>query len=179
MKIVNKNYSLIIVGPLLGFFVDKKGALFFLRIVSLILMVPGILLTFFTTNTIIFMGSFVISVLGLVSTIVCYGPYIMEIYGIQESVILGGIMNIFSRFSEVITTIVAFVVSLFYNKEEILLPYRIMYIVGSGCCLLSFILLMFEKKDKFNYDDNNVDNNDIKEDLGDIVENGRFTEVNV
>ena len=65
MKIVNKNYSLIIVGPLLGFFVDKKGALFFLRIVSLILMVPGILLTFFTINTIIFMGSFVISVLGL------------------------------------------------------------------------------------------------------------------
>ena len=88
-------------------------------------------------------------------------------------------MNIFSRFSEVITTIVAFVVSLFYNKEEILLPYRIMYIVGSGCCLLSFILLMFEKKDKFNYDDNDVDNNDIKEDLGDIVENSRFTEANV
>ena len=104
-------------------------------------MVPGILLTFFTTNTYIFMGSFVISVLGLVSTIVCYAPYIMEIYGIQESVILGGIMNIFSRFSEVITTIVAFVVSLFYNKEEILLPYRIMYIVGSDepftshCCV--------------------------------------------
>ena len=171
--------ALIIVGPLLGFFVDKKGALFFLRIVSLILMVPGILLTFFTTNTYIFMGSFVISVLGLVSTIVCYAPFIMEIYGIQESVILGGIMNIFSRFSEVITTIVAFVVSLFYNKEEILLPYRIMYIVGSGCCLLSFILLMFEKKDKFNYDDNDVDNNDIKEDLGDIVENSRFTEANV
>ena len=138
--------ALIIVGPLLGFLVDKKGALFFLRIVSLILIIPGILLTFFTKNTYVFMVSFVISVLGLVSTIVCYSPFIMDIYGIQESVILGGIMNVFSRFSEVITTIVAFVVSLFYNKEEILLPYRIMYIVGSGCCLLSFILLMFEKK---------------------------------
>ena len=44
-----------------------------------------------------------------------------------------------------------------------------MYIVGSGCCLVSFILLMFEKKDKFNYEDEN------KEDLGNIVENGRFT----
>ena len=75
----------------------------------------------------------------------------MEIYGIQESVILGGIMNIFSRFSEVITTIVAFVVSLFYNKEEILLPYRIMYIVGAVCCVLSFILVLFERKKKFNY----------------------------
>ena len=97
----------------------------------------------------------------------------MDIYGIQESVILGGIMNIFSRLSEVITTVVAFVFSFFYNKEEIILPYQIMYLIGSGCCLLCFILLMFEKKEQFNYDDED------KEDLGNIVENGRFTEAQV
>ena len=93
----------------------------------------------------------------------------MDIYGIQESVILGGIMNVFARLGDVITTLVAFVFSFFYNKEEIIFPYQIMYIVGSGCCLVSFILLMFEKKNKFNYEDEN------KEDLGNIVENGRFT----
>ena len=165
--------ALIVVGPLIGFFVDKKGPLNFLRISSLVLMVPGLLLTFFIKNTYIFMVSFIISVLGLVSCIVCIAPFIMDIYGIQESVILGGIMNIFSRLSEVITTVVAFVFSFFYNKEEIILPYQIMYLIGSGCCLLCFILLMFEKKEQFNYDDED------KEDLGNIVENGRFTEAQV
>ena len=148
---------------------DKNGPLIFLRISSLVLIIPGILLTFFTKNTYIFIVSFVISVLGLVASLTCVAPFIMDIYGIQESVILGGIMNVFARLGDVITTLVAFVFSFFYNKEEIIFPYQIMYIVGSGCCLVSFILLMFEKKDKFNYE---VEN---KEDLGNIVENGRFT----
>ena len=144
--------AIIIVGPLLGFFVDKKGPLFFLRISNVVLVIPGLLLTFFTKNSIIFIVSFVISVLGLVSSMVCIAPYLMDIYGIQESVILGGIMNVFARLGDVITTVVAFVFSFFYNKEEIIFPYQIMYIVGSGCCLVSFILLIFEKKDKFNYE---------------------------
>ena len=81
-------------------------------------------------------------------------------------------MNVFAKIADVITTVVAFVISFFYNKEEILVPYRIMYMVGSGCCVVSFILLMFEKRDKFDYGDED------KEDLGDIVEKGRFTEIN-
>ena len=164
--------AMIVVGPLLGFFVDKKGPLIFLRIATVILIIPGILLTFFTKNTIAFIVSFVVSVLGLVSSMVCIAPFMMDVYGIQESVILGGIMNVFAKIADVITTVVAFVISFFYNKEEILVPYRIMYMVGSGCCVVSFILLMFEKRDKFDYGDED------KEDLGDIVEKGRFTEIN-
>ena len=160
--------AIIIVGPLLGFFVDKKGPLIFLRISNVVLVIPGLLLTFFTKNSIIFIVSFVISVLGLVSSMVCIAPYLMDIYGIQESVILGGIMNVFARLGDVITTVVAFAISFFYNKEEIIVPYRIMYIVGSVCCVISFILLMFEKKDKFNYGDED------KEDIGDLTKSGKF-----
>ena len=165
--------AIVIIGPLLGFFVDKKGPLIFLRIATLILVIPGILLTFFTKNSVIFIISFAISILGLVSSMVCIAPYIMDIYGIQESVILGGIMNIFAKISDVITTVVAFVISFFYNKEEIIFPYRIMYIVGSCCCLVSFILLIFEKKDKFDYGDYGDENNDG---IGSIVKNDTFSE---
>ena len=160
--------AIIIVGPLLGFFVDKKGPLIFLRISNVVLVIPGLLLAFFTKNSIIFIVSFVISVLGLVSSMVCIAPYLMDIYGIQESVILGGIMNVFARLGDVITTVVAFAISFFYNKEEIIVPYKIMYIVGSVCCVISFILLMFEKKDKFNYGDED------KEDIGDLTKSGKF-----
>ena len=111
--------ALIIFGPILGIITDKKGPLIILRITTLLCMIPGILLTFFTRNPIIFVTSFIIAALGITSTIVIFAPLIMEIYGIQESVILVGIMGIFSRISEVITTVAGFVFSLFYSKDEI------------------------------------------------------------
>ena len=164
-----QSFALVLVGPILGTFVDKKGPLNLLRIGSLICMIPGLLLTFFTRNTLAFTVSFVISVLALITIVVCFAPFIMEVYGIQESVILGGIMSVFSKLSEVITTVVAFVISLFYSKDEIIKPYQIMYITGVGCCLLSFVLLMFESMEKHKYEED-------REDLGNLVANGRFTE---
>ena len=164
--------ALIIVGPIFGFIVDKRGPLNLLRIASLVCMVPGILLTFFIENTIIFISSFIISVLALVAIMVCFVPFIMEVYGIQESVIIGGIMNIFAKLSEVITTVSAFVISFYYTKDEIEKPYKVMYIIGSGLCFLSFILLIFEHNKKHDYEQND-------EDLGNLVEKGRFTVVSV
>ena len=164
-----QSFALVLVGPILGIFVDKKGPLNLLRIGSLLCMIPGLLLTFFTRNTFVFTVSFVISVLALVTVIVCFAPFIMEVYGIQESVIIGGVMNVFSKLSEIITTVGAFVISLFYSKDEIIRPYQIMYITGAVCCLLSFVLLMFESMEKYNYKED-------EEGLGNLVENGRFTE---
>ena len=135
-------------------------------------MIPGILLTFFVRNTIIFISSFIIAALALTSTIVTFAPFIREIYGIQESVILGGIMGIFSKLSEITTTVSGFVISLFYTKDEIIKPYQLMYLTGSGLCFLSFILLFFENKEKYDYDK-------IEEDLGNLVEKGRFTVASV
>ena len=164
--------ALILIGPVLGIIVDKKGPLILLRITTLGCMVPGLLLAFFTENTVIFISSFALAILVLVSTIVSFAPFIMEVYGIEESVILGGIMGVFSKLSEVSTTVSAFVFSFFYSKEDIEKPYKLMYLIGSGVCLLSFILLLFEIKEKFDY-------NEKEEDLGTIVDKGRFTEVNV
>ena len=47
-----------------------------------------------------------------------------------------------------------------------------MYIIGSGLCFLSFILLIFEHNKKHDYEQND-------EDLGNLVEKGRFTVVSV
>ena len=103
-------------------------------------------------NTWIFMLAFIINVLGVSGLIVGLGPLIIDIYGIQESVILGGIINSFSRLSEIISTITAFIISFYYKTvEELKIPYRILYMISSICCLLSTILLLFESKEKFNY----------------------------
>ena len=79
-------------------------------------MVPGILLASFMQNSVIFITSFAISIISIALSMGATFPYIMESYGIQESVMLGGIIIMFSRVSDAIITIVAFVISLFYDK---------------------------------------------------------------
>ena len=162
--------SIIIIGPFLGIIVDKKGPLNLLRLTSIVCMFPAILLTFFLNNSFIFIISFMLAVMSLISSAVGFSPFIMETYGIEESVILGGIINTFSKISEAITTVSAFIISLIYSKEEIEKPYRIMYVIGFAFCLLSLILLIFENKEKFDYGKK-------EEDFGDLVEKERFTDV--
>ena len=159
--------ALILIGPILGFISDKKGPLPLVRISAVICMIPGILLTFFTDKTPIFISSFVISILGLICGLIGFAPFMMEIYGIQESVIIGGAINVFAKISEIISTVSAFVISKFYTKEEIIKPYKIMYLSGAICCGISFLLLLFENDKKFVYDED-------KENLGAIVEKERI-----
>ena len=89
-----------------------------LRIVSISCILPSILLTFFMENDFIFISCFVIYVLDITGLMVSFGPFIMEIYGIQESVILGGIMNGFSKFGDLITTEGAFAYSLVCETKD-------------------------------------------------------------
>ena len=142
---------ILIFGPIIALIVDKKGPLLLLRISIIFMIIPCILLTFFTENTIFFVGSTVMVIIAVSGEELSFSPLIMEIYGIQESIVIGGIMDIVSKISSIITTISGFVISQYYKGLEILTPYRIMYIVGAVCCVLSFILVLFERKKKFNY----------------------------
>ena len=161
---------IILIGPIFGIISDKKGPMIILKISSIVSMIPGILLLFFIDNTILFIISFVFIALGLVSKMVSFNPLLMEIYGIQESVILGGIINGFGKIGEIITTVSAFVISFFYSNDEIKTPYKIIFISGSVCCTISFILLYFESNKKFDYKEENID------DIGKLIDNRVLTE---
>ena len=155
--------SVLMIGPCLGFLVDKKGPLLILRISSIINIIPGILLALFMSNSFIFISSLVLYILNLTGFMVSFGPFIMEVYGIHESVILGGIINGFSKIADIITTVSAFSFSLVCadakdesgeNDEKGCLKkrYKYMYFISAICCLISALLLFFEKKEKFKYE---------------------------
>jgi hypothetical protein len=161
----------LILGPILGILVDKKGGLIILRIVSISCILPSILMTFFMENDFIFIFCFVVYVIDITGLMVCFGPFIMEVYGIQESVILGGIMNGLSKFGDIITTVAAFVFSLVCETKDeegkdtsdktcLKQKYAIMYFISGICCCLSSLMLFFEKRDKFIYD-NEIPNEEI------------------
>ena len=169
--------AIIIIGPIFGILSDKKGPLLILRISSIVSILPGVLLLFFIDNTVLYMISFVFIAIGLVSKMVSFNPFLMEIYGIRESVILGGIINGIGKVGEVITVVAAFVISFKYSGNEIKTPYKIIFIVGSACSLLSLILLLFESKKKFEYVDD-MDTLDLLIDNDYITENEQNNGIN-
>ena len=162
--------SIIIIGPIFGIISDKKGPMIILRISSIVSIAPGILLFFFIDNSVLYIISFVLIAIGLVSKMVSFNPLLMEIYGIQESVILSGIINGLGKVGEIITTVSAFVISFYYSKDEIKTPYKIIFVSGSVCSIISFLLLCFESNKKFISEEDNIDG------IGKLVDNERITE---
>ena len=149
--------AILILSPILGILVDKKGPLLLLKILAIASIIPGVFLTFFMSYTVVFITCFVLYVLTLVALSVSFGPFIMEVYGIQESVILGGIINGFSKFSDLITTVSAFGFSIDCEKAEkekdcLKSRYAVMYFISAICCGISSILLFFENRNKFEYE---------------------------
>ena len=114
-------------------------------------------------NIFVFIGCLMLDELALVGLSVGFHTFIMEIFGIQESVILGGVINLFSKISEIIITVTAFVVSFFYTKVELEIPYKFIYIICTCLCLISIIIIFIENKEKYNYNNDNSDNDSGEE----------------
>ena len=82
----------------------------------------------------------------------------MEVYGIRESVILGAVLAGGNIIAEILTTILAFVIPFYYTTEELKEPYKIVYLVGIITTSLSFVIFLFERGKKFDYE---VDTSDL------------------
>ena len=158
---VFQTLTVVIIGPILGLIVDKKGPLIIMIIASVSCIIPNILVTFYMDVTFIFISAYIISILGVVELAISFGPFIMEVFGIQESVILGGIITGISKIGDVITTVTAFIVSLpndeemnnpELKKENVKKAYKVLYLISAISCCMSTILLFFESKEKFNYE---------------------------
>ena len=175
--------------PTLGKGVDKKGPLPFLRIISIVCIIPGILLAFLMENTYVFISAFIIFVIGITGLMMTLAPFIMEVYGIQESVILGGFISGFTKISDIIATVVPFLFSIFCKDDDnkdmeedcLKKNYAIMYIISSISCGISTLLLFFETNDKYIYKEVKSEEPLLNEENEDIIimpPDNNFTEEN-
>ena len=145
----------LILNPIIGILVDKKGPLIFIKIASIFSIPPAFILAFFMENNIIFLVDILIYICILLVLGLSFSRFIMNVYGIQESVILSGIIILLSKISEIITSITAFIFSLVCDKDKKCLKskYKIMYIICGVCSVIGFLLVIFETEDKFIYTD--------------------------
>ena len=148
---LSQGIGMILVGPIFGFLSDKKGPLLILKISAFISIIPGIILFFFTKNIYLFMISFVIVAISSIAKSISLHPFLMEIYGINESVVLVGINSGISFLGEGAILATIFILSFRYKGIDIAVPYKYLFIGGSVCGLLSFVLFLIENKNKFEY----------------------------
>ena len=140
--------------PIWGCLIDQIGAKIILTINCCLCLILGILLIFsinFPFLYILSIGITVINVQGLNTAI---NTHILDIFTIKYSLEIGGLITLFIGLTGIISSILSFVISLFYTeKDELKTSYRIIYICGTIVVVIGLILNNFESGEKFNFDD--------------------------
>ena len=143
--------------PIWGCLIDQIGAKIILTINCCLCLILGILLIFsinFPFLYILSIGITVINVQGLNTAI---NTHILDIFTIKYSLEIGGLITLFIGLTGIISSILSFVISLFYTeKDELKTSYRIIYICGTLLVVIGLILNNFESGEKFNFDDKDL-----------------------
>jgi MFS family permease len=167
LGIVN-SLSLIIISPLFGHLTDKIGTKI---ILSFIIILNGLISFgfgfFIDYNLMYIILNFSIHIVfsGFLTSM---NPHIMHIFGLKNSIILIGINGIFSTFSNIISSLTAFIISKYYHGTTITIPYKFCFFIGGFLNIISFILIMYDNDVPFDYNDDLQKNN---------LENGNETEL--
>ena len=171
--VFSSSIILLILGPFIGCYADKKSIFLVLKITTFITPIAGIFLIIFYKNETLFIICYILITLSFTGYNVSFLPFIVRIYGIQQSVILYGIINFFNYLINIITYVSADKIYSKYDKNKIPTnELRIMFIIGTILSIISVVLVLFEKNDKFEF--NEEDSN-----LGNIIEKDEESRENI
>ena len=168
----------LIVAPLIGLIVDKYGAIYILRILCLLRLTIGILMSLFLNN------SYFLFILALASEVsevtqkYAFTSYLYNIFGFEYSIEIQGMIGIGDGFSNLFSAIMSFLICYFtqqYSFDSLILPYRYLFLFGSLLSVISFVLLLFENEEKFHYEDNYFNYQNLKSE-NNIVRNNKIKE---
>ena len=144
--------STLIFGPMWGIISDKISFSVIIKTICIFSIIFSLILSIFIQSNLIY----IICVFG--SQIITSGfttisqPLIMQIYGIDYYLIVGGIMGAIGTIFNIFYPVLSYIVSRFYKTgEELRIPYRIIYMVGTGLSVIGFYIGMFEKGEEFVY----------------------------
>ena len=143
---------LCISGPIWGFLSDKLRFRITIVTISFLGILDSVGLAIFLNHKIMYrilICACTVIMSGIMSVL---NPHIMEVFGIKYSLELTGIAGLFSGIANLGGAITSFVFGIIWDKaEEIIEPYRIVFIVGASFSIIAFILQWFEPSEKFEF----------------------------
>ena len=144
--------SIIIFGPIWGIICDKISFNIIIKFICISsIIIPAILSFFLQYNIIYIICVFAGKIITCGFTSISQ-PFFMKIYGIKYYLEIGGIIGIIIAIFNILDPVLSYVVSRYYKTgEELRIPYRIIYIIGTGLSVLGFILGIFQNDEEFEY----------------------------
>ena len=145
-----------ITNPIWAFCVDRFGFRPTMKIISIIIICLSIYFCIFMDNPIFYViGLYISNVIrgGMISSLV---PHMMEVYGLRYYLTIGGLGRLFTQLFSFSAAVVSIVISIFRKGgNQLLLPYRIVSLIGVGFGIFGLILVFFETDEKFKFGDEN------------------------
>ena len=120
-------------------------------IFSIIISIASFIFPISYENTIIYVLEIIIISFIYNGYNIIIDPYMMKIYGIDNYIQIGGVIRSSEGICEIISIVFAFYLEKNYTGNKINI-YKIFYMISGGLGLLSLILGISEKEEKFNYD---------------------------
>jgi MFS family permease len=142
----------IISGPIWGILIDKINAKIVFIIMGLILLFISISFQIFIESQIMFIFLIILNVIVMGGFHSIIYPHVIEVFGIKYSIEINGVISIFSGFVGIFVSVLSFVVSLFYDNENIQIPYKNIYLFGGFLDLFSILLSLNYNTDNFLHD---------------------------
>lgn len=150
--------------PIWAFCVDKFGFRPIMIVISSLTILLSIYFCIFMENPFFYViGLYISTVLrgGIISSLI---PHLMQIFGLRYFLVLGGLGRLFTQIFSFGAAAVSIGISIFKKTpQELLMPYRIVNLVGTGFAIFGLILVFFENDEKFNFEDEENQENEEKE----------------
>lgn len=150
----------LLVAPIVGYIADNSGSTRILRTLCLLRIIIGILMAVYLDSPFFNILLAFASELCTVGQKNSFIPFIYNIFGIDYSIEIEGMFGIGDQISNLLSAVMSFFISYLSGSktfDKLKLPYRFLYLFGSGLSIIAYILILLENEDVFEYDDDNND----------------------
>ena len=150
----------LLVAPIVGYIADNSGSTRILRTLCLLRIIIGILMAVYLDSPFFNILLAFASELCTVGQKNSFIPFIYNIFGIDYSIEIEGMFGIGDQISNLLSAVMSFFISYLSGSktfDKLKLPYRFLYLFGSGLSIIAYILILLENEDVFEYEDDNND----------------------
>ena len=149
--------------PIWAFCCDKFGFQPVTKIITIFIIIFNCYFIIFLNNKYFYVIGLYISCIFRGGVMSCITPHVMQIYGLKYYLLLGGFLGLFNALFNFMIAMISAIISIWCHKYlELLLPYRIVCIVGVILAIIGLIFVYQENDSKFIFDD--AEDEETKED---------------
>ena len=144
--------SSLIFAPTWGIVNDKINFPNSAKIIGILCLILGLLLSIFIKSNFIYVTSVLLITIPFAGLKTILQPHIMKVYGVKYFIEIGGVIGGIGSIKTLLLGFLSFGVSKFYQTgKELQVIYRYIFIAGVICCGFGLFLSFIEDESKFEY----------------------------